>query len=271
MAHRKIKFGNLPLILIAGVIFIVMLHYWGVLAPLENIIVKIIMPFQSATYSTGNKFINYFKERKDYGDLIVENKKLTEQIRNYLIENEKLKNIISEEKIIKEQLDFLMSMKLNYILAGVIGRDYLAGQNVLIINKGEKDGIIIGAPVVVDQGVLIGKIIKVEDNFSHFLLITDPSSQTAGNIETVNSPGGIKGIIIGEHGLSMRMELIPQEEKIIEGDLVVTSSIEEGLPSGLIIGPVTRVQAIPNSFFQIVYLRSLSELTNLHIVSVLIK
>ena len=78
-----------------------------------------------------------------------------------------------------------------------------------------------------------------------------------------------QGVVIGEHGLSLKMELIGQNEVVKEGETVVTSGLEPTIPRGLVIGKISRVLAEPNSFFQTAFIQSLVKVDSLVVVSVL--
>ena len=66
------------------------------------------------------------------------------------------------------------------------------------------------------------------------------------------------------------MELILRNETIGSGDIVVTSGIEPGVPMGLVIGTVSRVDVEPNSFSQTAWIQPLLDINNLSMVSILL-
>lgn len=115
---------------------------------------------------------------------------------------------------------------------------------IIILNRGANDGIKIDSPVTSGDGVLVGKIIKVEDSISFARVLSDNQSKIAATI--LNSDHSL-GIIEGGFGLSIKMNFIPRNENIITGDQIITSGLELGMPRGLTIG---KVAAIENESYQ---------------------
>jgi rod shape-determining protein MreC len=97
---------------------------------------------------------------------------------------------------------------------------------------------------VVEEGILIGKVIKTEKDISIVRLLSDNQSKVAATI--INREKSL-GIVEGGYGLSVRMNFIPRNETVKTGDLVVTSGLQEDTPRGLLIG---KVAAIENEAYQ---------------------
>jgi len=173
---------------------------------------------------------------------------------------------LQENEEQSKQCQFVSEAKLDAVVTRIIGKNPEPNMQSIILDKGQKDGIIPGLPVISEKGIIVGKIHAVKNLSSEAILINDSRSQIAGLIlNQANS----KGVVSGEHGLSLKMELIPLNEGVSVGDIVTTSGIEALIPRGLIVGKVNRIVAEPNSFFQTVYLQSLVKLDNLTIVSVI--
>jgi cell shape-determining protein MreC len=66
------------------------------------------------------------------------------------------------------------------------------------------------------------------------------------------------------------MNYIPQSEAVVVGDLIVTSGLEAGIPSGLVIGQVAKVNKNGNEIWQSVNIQPLADFDYLMIVSVLV-
>jgi len=137
----------------------------------------------------------------------------------------------------------------------------------LLINKGSKDGLFIGAPVIANKSVFVGKIINLDENFASVLLVTDSSAAIAASLGTEPE---IQAIVRGMQGLSLYMELIPQDTEIKAGDIVVTSILEENTPKGLLLGTVSTVHYIEGQLFKEATLSPFISLPSLSEVSVII-
>ncbi len=247
-------------------ISIIALHFLKILIPVENLIIKISSPLQSPLYSAGTFMYRLNPFVKNNENLEQKNKGLKEENQKLLIENLALKTRIDQMKILEEQTKYLESRNLNFLTARVISKDIFHQYDFLTVNKGKKDGIVINLPVVVNQGIMIGKVIEVDEQSAKIILLTNPHNQTAATFEDKNKT---IGVVSGDYGLSMKMDLIPQEEIIEINEKIITSGLEEFIPKGLIIGEVTRIEKEEHGFFQIAYLRSLISYNNIYFVSIL--
>ena len=230
---------------------------------------KTITPIQNfshkSTSGIGNFLNNILGKNNNYCD---ENKIAEIQ---KTIQDEKTKILIEENKELKEMLnflednDYLQNEEKKWETAYLIGKDPI-DQSIFIINKGNKQGIEVGMPVIKDKGILIGKIIKVESDYSHFILTTDNRSKIYA---AINNEEEISGLIEGNYNLSIKMELIPINKEIKEGDVVTTSGEEQYIPPGLLIGTVKKINEMDNDIFQNAELEAFSSFDDIKIVTVI--
>lgn len=105
----------------------------------------------------------------------------------------------------------------------------------------------VGNPVVVGIGVLIGRISRATPETSIVRLLDDNQSKVAATL--LNEEKSI-GVVEGGYGISIRMNFIPQNEAITIGDTIITSGLEDGVPRGLTIGTVETFEKEPYQPFQ---------------------
>lgn len=134
----------------------------------------------------------------------------------------------------------------------------------MIINKGVRDGLTVGMPVVTEQG-LVGRIVDVAANASQVLLITDASSSISARLQTSRAEGSI----IGQSGRDLVMQFIPLDAQVKEGDLVITSGLGGNLPADIAVGQVISIQQREFELFQEAVIRSLNDFENLETVLVI--
>jgi rod shape-determining protein MreC len=181
-----------------------------------------------------------------------------------------LRLLEEENQILKKELKFFENNSYNFVAARIIGKDSTAS-DTFILNKGSRDGIKVGLPVVIDEGILVGKIVKVEEGISNFLLLTDNNSKVAAAVLQNNMDfSKTNGIVTGEHGLSMKMEFIPKDVNLGEGDIVITSGLEKDIPRGLVIGKIDRVINEEGLVFQSAIVKQMARVDDLSIVSILL-
>jgi len=155
-----------------------------------------------------------------------------------------LKSMISSQSILlidihnlRSLLELKKNSKQEIIIGEVVVYAPSATSKQFIINKGLKNGIEIGQPVVGDQG-LLGQIITVNEINSVVSLISDSNQLVPVQIMRTGKLSVLKGT-----GDNNELELIyvSNRDDVIEGDMIVTSGIDEIYPSGL---PVARVKKV---------------------------
>lgn len=261
----KSKLGIITIILLS-IIILFFLSLTNILKPIKNLLIVPLKPLQSVFFDLSNNINNKLKYFSSIKKLEKENEELKNKISTLSIENNKMKNQLEESEILKKELSFLEKNNLNYVLAKVIGKSNLPGSQIHIINKGEDDGIKRDMSVIINEGVLIGKIIEAEKNISKLILLTDSHNLVAAMIQNEQQT---KGMIKGYHGLSIEMELIPQDQKIEKGQLVVTSGIELNVPKGLVIGEIDKIIKKKGELFQSASIKPYSDFNNLSVVSII--
>jgi len=256
---------NIYLTVAVALALLIFFHSIGVLKPVENVLLFFLKPIERASYQLG---INIFGS-EDYlnkEQLKESNKELQGKLSNILIENARLHSVINKSETLQKELQFIEENNYKAVTAQLVGKSSDTTSQVFILNKGKSDNLQVGYPVIYLDGVLVGKIFEVEDSISKMLLVNDSNSAIAATIQnTSNSPG----IVVGELGLSMEMQLIPQAEEIEQGQIAVTSGLEEDIPQGLVIGQITEVQKKTEELFQTATIESPILLERLDVVSII--
>ncbi|MFH1997352.1 MAG: rod shape-determining protein MreC [Patescibacteria group bacterium] len=248
---------------------LIFLHFIKILTPVENIIAFTLNPVAKKLYSMSHKLKITYNDYNQKNNLTNTIKNLQTENNQLIIKNAKLKILEQENEILRQHLKFKSQNKLNYILANVIARDTFNyqefGQNITI-DKGLKDNIIPGLVAVNSHGFVIGKITNVKDYTSKISLLTDKNFKLAVSVQGEDVT---MGIIEGEFGLTIKMDFIPQNKRINNEDIVITSGLEKNIPKGLVIGKITRINKNNNEVWQNAIIEPLADLDNLIIVSVL--
>lgn len=198
--------------------------------------------FSGAGYWLKDKtgFIASIGELKDQNEeLHKENIRIKSQIA-------KLKNIENENEELRNQLELAPREKYDLEAALVSGKNLAKGSEIFYLNKGKKDGVSSGMPVIVGEGVLVGKVEKVFPGSCEVRLILD--SDIKVNAEILESE--TKGMVHGEYGSSVVMDKIPQSIEIKKEETVVTSGLGGTFPGGLLIGYIKEVSTTADQLFQ---------------------
>ncbi len=108
----------------------------------------------------------------------------------------------------------------------------------LVFNKGSNDGIAAGMPVI-DEGGVVGQVIRVTPFSAEAAMLTD--EQLAIPVQLLRN--GLRLIAFGSP-LPGKVEVryFSSDADINEGDVLVTSGVGGGFPSGLSVATVEKVE-----------------------------
>lgn len=151
-----------------------------------------------------------------------------------------LEEVIHENDRLEKLLEFKRNLVYSSVAANVIGRDPSYWNSSLIIDKGEKDGIKQGMPVVNSFGV-IGKIADVGPHKSKVILLTDPDFSVAVIINRSRESGLVSGTLQG----LCRMRYLNGLADVRVGDQVMTSRLSSSFPENLLIGEIIKIVENP--------------------------
>lgn len=251
------------IVVIVTLVLLIFLYFIGAINWLLGILTMSVSPLQEG-FTRAGITISEVKSKKE---LIKENQELKMKIAQFSLDISQFRSLEVENQILREQLNFLEGQGYQFVTARVISRAAQNELSALVINRGSKDGVKKGYPVIAGEGVLVGKIIEVKSNISILLLLTDNRSKIAATIQNRDQT---IGIVEGEHGLSIKMDMIPRDEEIKEGETIITSGLQENIPRGLLIGLVDKVDATSSELFAKAYIYPLVDWQKLNIVTVLI-
>ncbi len=238
----------------------------GFLAPIKGILIAPLNFVTGLFNRTTQDAVKIADMSSDVPTLQKRVADLEEALARYQSELVELREVASDYQRLSELVNYTsQTQNQEFLAADVISNaDSNAPLQTISINKGTRDGITIGMPVVSQLG-LIGRVSDVTANASRVLLITDVSSAISGRLQTTRDEGSI----VGQSSNDLRMEFIPLNAKVQEGDIVITSGLGGNLPAGIVIGQVTSVQQREFELFQNAVVRSLNNFATLETVLVI--
>lgn len=206
------------------------------LPAIQNTIIHILDIFNKTYENIQSPFRTYtvIKEenlrlKKEITELKLQIQK-DEEIR---LENKRLKNLLH----VKEKGSSVVA------IAKVISSGLRKWPAIILINKGKQDGIKKNMAVRTSDG-LVGKVIDVLPEFSRVLLLTDPSFSVSVRIQ----PSRIEGIVSGKGNGQCILKYVLKEEKIEQGQLLVTSGLDGLFPEGIPVGYLDNIEGVDELF-----------------------
>jgi rod shape-determining protein MreC len=233
--------------------------------PFRSVLANVLMPFQKVFYSLSYGFGNTSDFLGSIGQLKNENEKLIKEKQELLANNAKLADVENENTILRQQLDILPRDKFDLLASNIVSQDPNGMGNWIVIDKGSEAGVKVGMSVIVSKGILLGRVQEVTAKSSNILLLTNSKS----TVNAMTTENGTKGIVKGEYGLAIILDMILQTDLIQVGDDVVTSGIGEEFPRGLFVGVIQEVHRSDDNLFQQAVISSPIQVSKLQMVFVI--
>ncbi len=247
-AKKKIMVMFLILVFLVGVRFmsandreelsLIEIGLRDLMAPLNTLAMQVISTFSNMQSSIAS-----------HADLIEENAKLKEQLRELAIQNSRMEEYRLENQRLQKMVDFKSSNDAKWeMLAGkVISRDPGNWFKNITIDKGLKDGVQKDMAVINHQG-LVGKVTAVSNNTAEVMLLIDSNSVVGAMVQESRVLGVVEAITGMEYLLQM-FHLSPNAP-ISAGDVIISSGLGGIFPKGLKIGYVAEVYMGPSRLTQ---------------------
>ncbi len=186
-----------------------------------------------------------------HNDLIEENLKLKADQLLLRSQLQRLIAIESENEYLKALLKSSRQIKNKILIAELLAVNFEPFVHQVILNKGTRDGVYVGQPVLDATGVM-GQVIQVGPITSRVLLINDPHS----GVSVQNVRNGVRAIATGDgYSGKLRLMYVPKTADIRVGDIFLTSGLGDRYPEGYPVGKVLEVQSDPAHPFATIYLQ----------------
>jgi rod shape-determining protein MreC len=177
--------------------------------------------------------------------LIDENMRLRYQQTMLQAELQKLLMIQHENHQLKELLLTPTKADMQVMAAQILAVDTNNTRQIVVLNKGSRDGVYSGQPVLDAKGVM-GQVVDVGPITSTVLLISDSKSA----IPVRNNRTGERSILVGTNKIdALSLINLPKTVSIHPGDMLVTSGLGKRYPEGYPVGKVLAVNSIPGEEF----------------------
>ncbi len=207
----------------------------------EKIVSFIVVPAQKASAALSDSITDFFsifinakanqEENEQLKEEISELRKQMVDYENTKTENERLREIVD----LKEQ-----NPDIQMIDAGIIGRDPSDRFGSFTIDKGTVHGISKWDPVITGDG-LVGYVDSLGPTYAKVVTILSPEINVGAVEIRTKETGNLTGeITLADKGLA-KLELLPKNTEVKQGDIIVTAGTSGYYPPDLVIGTVEEV------------------------------
>lgn len=237
---RSIKF-KLILCIIAMAIGIMLysLSQAGYSVGSSKAVNTLAMPFRyasSAVYDALQKGTSYIFSSKKYYKENLELQDEINRLRNELVDYENTRAELSELKkfvgIKESHSDYVLSPPCR-VLSYTANDPFCS----FMIDKGSRDGISVGDPVVTSAG-LVGAVSELSEKYCTVKTILSPELSVGIRVQNKGDTGILEGDIkYATDGFSQIIYL-PKDTKIKAGDTIITTGTSGLFPAGYLVGTV---------------------------------
>jgi len=160
--------------------------------------------------------------------LVAENEKLKAEALLMQRRLQKLAMLTEQNVRLRELLNSAALVDDKVIVSELIGLDPNPFTHRILIDKGERDGVFLGQPVL-DASGLMGQVVEVMPYAARVLLLTDVTH----SIPVQVNRNGLRAIAVGTGSLDyLELRHVAETADIKEGDLLVSSGLGQRFPSG---------------------------------------
>ena len=146
-----------------------------------------------------------------------------------------LVNVQRDNKRLRLQrlLNFREQTPLDVVAAAVVGQNSNSWTEIIYINRGTRDRVAQGFPVVTSDG-LVGQVIHAAPALSQVMLLTDFRSGVDAIVQRTRA----SGVVAGRGRSIAELKFLPVGAVLQAGDRLISSGMGGVFPKGLIIGEV---------------------------------
>ncbi len=205
----------------------------------------IVSPFQKQFTA----FINSVKETWNQYFFLVSTAKESRRLKVALGQSLEQLNRCSETEIANDRLRHLLGFEKGIprpmIAAQVVGKDPSAWSKTIIVDKGTRDSVRQGAPVVIPEGI-VGVVVEASARNAKVLLLTDPNSAVDALVQQTRA----RGIVKGGGADYCVFDYVLRKHEISVGDIVVSSGLDGVFPKGFRVGRISEIVRQNAGIFQ---------------------
>lgn len=216
--------------------------------PLNTAVGYVIVPFQRGISKMGGWLSSRSEELVQIRTLLDENARLREEIAALTEEN----TLLQQDKYELNRMRELVALdeqygEYNKVGARIIGRDSGNWYSSFIIDKGEENGLAVDMNVIAGGG-LVGRVTSVGPNWARVTsIISDNinvSAMTLSTEDNLTVSGDLK--LMADNCITFS-QLVDSQNKVVEGDKVVTSDISDKYLPNILIGYINTINKDNNN------------------------
>jgi rod shape-determining protein MreC len=203
----------------------------------ENTVLSITRPLQQAATWTTRSVRDVWGNYVSLVNVQRDNQRLREEIKWLRQENHRYLEAYLQYQRLQRLLNVREQTPLDVVAAEVVGRNSNSWTEIIYINRGTRNKVAKGFPVVTHDG-LVGQVIHAAPALSQVMLLTDFRSGVDALVQRTRA----SGVVAGRGRDLAELKFLPVGADLQPGDRLISSGMGGVFPKGLIIGAVKDVQ-----------------------------
>lgn len=219
----------------------------GFIVNFDKLGFTVFSSLQKAVHAVENVFTGTVTAVRDMAHLRSEYQQLTEKLKDYEFLQRNNTEIRKENERLKEQLDFATEIKYRNIPAQIIGRNPDSQYSCITLNKGARNGIKKGMPVIAVQAGnvgVVGRIITVGVGTSMMMPVYDVRCNISSRIQNTRDLGIVSGNGSSDGALSLKYIRKRVMDDFNYGDIVVTSGENGNYMRDIPVGRISKITVL---------------------------
>lgn len=212
---------------------------------LSRVAVQMVAPFQAVVTGAIRFCRDTWRHYFYLAGVSMENDALRQRLHEAQGRNHECEEVSRANQRLRDLLSFQKQTRQQVLAAEVIGQNPSPWYRTVIIDKGERDGVRKGMPVVIHQGI-VGQVMAAGAGYAKVLLIIDQNNAVDALVERSRA----RGIVTGSPDGTCDFRYVLRKSDVAVGDPLISSGLDGVFPKGLRIGSVSGVMRRTSGIFQ---------------------
>jgi rod shape-determining protein MreC len=238
--------------------------------PLINrMVAAVVGPVNGTMLKLHDSLVNMEENNRTKASLQAENIALKQQLDQLTGAAFRIENLEAENALLNKLVGYKNAhQEQKLVPARVIALNMGELRDACLVDKGREDGVQQGMLIIAGSG-LAGVVDEVYPSSSRMTIIS--SSRTRIGARVLRAESRAVGVVTGLSltGTTLKMQYLPREADIKDGDSIVTSGVGGKYPSGIYIGTVSKIEVDAGGLQKLAQIKPAANLASLEKVFIL--
>ncbi len=225
------------ILVILSLVLMTVDHRWKHLEVLRNTLSYLLYPVEYVVDLPIRLYYWSEETLKSHQSLVTENRQLRDLQLQSRVQLQKLDILEKENERLRQLLSATPKTTEDHLISEIISVDVDPYRQFIVLNKGSKEGVYIGQPIIDAHGIM-GQVVFVNAMTSTALLITDVSHAIPVQVDRT----GLRSVAFGTGQTDhLNLKHIPHNADIRVGDKLISSGLGGRFPRNYPVAVITNI------------------------------